>query len=308
MLTEEGMRARMERMVRETQHSICHAITELDGAQFRQDVWVRPAGGGGDSRVLQDGNVFEKAGVNVSVVSGKMSPEAGRSALGRGGKFPEGLVEFFATGLSVVIHPHNPMAPTAHANYRYFEIGGDSEGKTWWFGGGADLSPSYLMREDAMHFHRVHKEACDLYDPDFYPRFKKWCDNYFYIAHREERRGIGGIFFDNLNDRDKNQLFQFVTSCAQAFVPAYLPIVRRRKDLPFTEMQKRWQGIRRGRYVEFNLVYDRGTSFGLRTGGRAESILMSLPLVGCWDESGLLSSDCSETRTLEVLRHPQEWI
>lgn len=308
MLSAENMRVRMERMVRETQDNICHAIAELDGAHFRQDVWDRAEGGGGDSRVLQDGKVFEKAGVNVSVVTGTMSLEAARSALGRGRRLPEGAAEFFATGLSVVVHPHNPMTPSVHANYRYFELGGDGEGQTWWFGGGADLSPSYVIQEDAIHFHRVHKEACDLYDPDFYPRFKKWCDDYFYIAHREERRGIGGIFFDNLSDRDKGQLFQFVTSCAQAFVPAYLPIVRRRKDLPFTEVQKHWQGLRRGRYVEFNLVYDRGTSFGLRTAGRTESILMSLPLVGCWDESGPPSVDGPETKTLEVLRHPQNWI
>jgi coproporphyrinogen III oxidase len=199
------------------------------------------------------------------------------------------------------------MVPSAHANYRYFELGDESSPQSWWFGGGADLSPSYLIREDAVHFHRVHRAACDAHDPGFYPRFKKWCDDYFYIAHREERRGIGGIFFDNLNDRDPNDLFAFVCSCAQAFVPAYLPIVERRKDSLFTESQKHWQGIRRGRYVEFNLLYDRGTSFGLRIGGRTESILMSLPLVGCWDET-MSRPESFETKTLEVLRHPQEWI
>lgn len=308
MLNWESMRFRMERMVREVQETICQAIEELDGARFRQDLWTRPEGGGGDSRVLQEGNVFEKAGVNVAVVSGKMSRETAQSALGRGRNLPEEPVEFFATGLSVVVHPHNPMAPSAHANYRYFELMGDPKAQSWWFGGGADLSPSYLIREDVVHFHRVHKEVCALYDPCFYPRFKKWCDDYFYIAHREERRGVGGIFFDNLNDRNKVHLFQFVSHCARAFVPAYIPIVKARKDLPFTDIQKRWQKVRRGRYVEFNLVYDRGTTFGLKTGGRAESILMSLPLMGCWEETSFTGDDGPESRTLEVLRHPQEWV
>jgi len=308
MLMAENMRRRMERMVRQVQDSICQAIEDLDGTTFRQDIWRRSEGGGGDSRVLQDGNVFEKAGVNVAVVSGTMSPEAAQSALGRGRKLPEGPLKFFATGLSIVVHPHNPMAPSAHANYRYFELAGSPTAPAWWFGGGADLSPSYLIREDAAHFHRIHKGVCDRCDANFYPRFKKSCDDYFYIAHREERRGIGGIFFDNLNDRDQNHLFRFVSSCAQAFVPAYLPIVERRKDMPFTDSQKHWQGIRRGRYVEFNLVYDRGTTFGLKTGGRTESILMSLPLVSSWEEMNLPDGDSPEFQTLEVLRHPQEWV
>lgn len=308
MLTMDNMRLRMERMVRDTQERLCQAVAEMDGTRFRCDTWTRAEGGGGESRVLQDGNVFEKAGVNVSVVSGKMSPEAARSALGRTRKLPDGPAEFFATGISVVIHPHNPMAPSAHANYRYFEFVGEGNDPIWWFGGGADLSPSYFIREDAEHFHRVHKARCDCHDLSYYPRFKKWCDEYFFIAHREERRGVGGIFFDNLNDRDQDQLFQFVSSCARAFPTAYLPIVEKRKDLPFTETQKQWQGIRRGRYVEFNLLYDRGTSFGLRTGGRTESILMSLPLMGRWEEERPLEIDSPEARTVDVLRCPQEWV
>ena len=308
MLTADNTRLRMERMVRDTRDRLCQSIEELDGTRFRRDTWTRAEGGGGESCVLQDGNVFEKAGVNVSAVSGKMSPEAARSAFGRGRKLPDTPAEFFATGISVVIHPHNPMAPSAHANYRYFELACEANEPTWWFGGGADLSPSYLIREDAEHFHRVHKAACDLHDPSFYPLFKKWCDDYFFIAHREERRGVGGIFFDNLNDRDKDQLFQFVSSCARAFQTAYLPIVEKRKDLPFTDPQKHWQGIRRGRYVEFNLLYDRGTSFGLRTGGRTESILMSLPLLGCWDESRPPEINSPEASTVTVLRCPQEWV
>jgi coproporphyrinogen III oxidase len=308
MLTSDNMQRRAEQMVRDAQDTICQSLEALDGAHFRQDLWTRSGGGGGDSRVLQDGNVFEKAGVNTSVVCGTMSPEAAQSALGRGRNLPEGTVEFFATGLSVVVHPHNPMAPSVHANYRYFELAADPTAPFWWFGGGADLSPSYVIREDAVHFHRVHKEVCDRYDPGFYPRFKKWCDDYFYIMHRGERRGVGGIFFDNLNDRSKDQLFQFISSCARAFVPAYVPIVEARKNLPYTNLQKHWQQIRRGRYVEFNLVYDRGTTFGLKTGGRTESILMSLPLVGCWEDTSLPDTDSPETRTLEVLRHPQEWL
>ena len=307
-MLKDGMRLRMEEMVRQAQESICHAIEQMDDATFRRDVWCREEGGGGDSRVLQDGSVFEKAGVNVAVVSGNLSSKAARAALVKDRQIPEGVTEFFATGLSVVVHPHNPMAPSAHANYRYFELAGNSTVESWWFGGGADLSPAYLIPEDAVHFHRVHKDACDNYDLSFYPRFKEWCDNYFYIAHREERRGVGGIFFDHLNDRDKDRLFQFVSTCAHSFAPAYLPIVQNRKDMPFTEMHKRWQRIRRGRYVEFNLVYDRGTTFGLRTGGRTESILMSLPLVGCWDENSVPGADSVESRTVEVLRHPQEWI
>jgi coproporphyrinogen III oxidase len=301
------MQSRMERMVCESQESICEAIEKLDGARFGHDSWNRVEGGGGVSRVLQNGDVFEKAGVNVSVITGNMSSEAARAALGRGRRVPEQALGFFAAGLSIVIHPHNPMAPSVHANYRYFELAGDAGPQSWWFGGGADLSPSYLFSEDAVHFHSVLKAACDAHDLTFYPRFKKWCDDYFYLAHREERRGVGGIFFDNLNDRHPNQLFEFVRDCARAFVPAYLPIVERRKNLPYTQLEKHWQGIRRGRYVEFNLLYDRGTSFGLRTGGRTESILMSLPLVGCWDENGV-SPNSSESKILEVLRHPEEWL
>jgi coproporphyrinogen III oxidase len=186
-------------------------------------------------------------------------------------------------------------------------VGNDSHPQYWWFGGGSDLSPAYLIREDAMHFHRVLKEVCDAHDPGFYARFKKWCDDYFYISHRGEGRGIGGIFFDHLTDRKADHLFHFVSDCTRAFLPSYLPIVRARKDTPFNEAQKHWQQIRRGRYVEFNLLYDRGTSFGLRTGGRTESILMSLPLQGGWQESGTPLPDSEEGKTLEVLRNPGVW-
>jgi coproporphyrinogen III oxidase len=199
------------------------------------------------------------------------------------------------------------MAPTAHANYRYFELGDGATPEAWWFGGGSDLTPAYLFEEDAAHFHRVHKEACDRYDASLYPRLKRACDEYFYLPHRGERRGVGGIFFDRLNGDDPEGLFAFVRGCADAFVPAYLPLVEARKDAPFTAAQRRWQEMRRGRYVEFNLVYDRGTLFGFKTGGRAESILMSLPLVARWEYDHQPEPGGPEARLVEVLRTPREW-
>jgi coproporphyrinogen III oxidase len=303
----EPMRARMEQMVRATQDVICDKVSELDGASFREDLWTRDEGGGGRTRILQDGAVFEKAGVNVSAVWGKLSEEAVRT-MADGQLAATPARNFFATGLSVVIHPHNPMAPTAHCNYRYFEIGDGNEISAWWFGGGADLTPSYLFPDDAAHFHRVHKEACDHHDLAFYPQFKKACDDYFLIRHRGERRGVGGIFFDGLNDRHPDSLFAFASDCAAAFVPAYLPIASRRKRARFNADHKRWQSLRRGRYVEFNLIYDRGTTFGLRTGGRVESILMSLPLVARWEYDYVPPPGSPEAELCEVLRRPREWL
>jgi coproporphyrinogen III oxidase len=297
----------MEQMVRAAQDTICTALARVDGGTFREDTWQRPGGGGGTSRVLQDGKVFEKAGVNVSVVHGTLSPEAA-SKMGGGKALGERDLDFFATGISLVIHPHNPMAPTAHANYRYFERGDGSLPGSWWFGGGADLTPAYLFEEDAKHFHRAHKIACDAHDPAFYPRFKKWCDEYFYLPHREETRGLGGIFFDDLHDRGRDVLFAFARDCAAAFVPAYVPIVERRMGLPYTEANKLWQALRRGRYVEFNLIYDRGTLFGLKTGGRVESILMSLPLQARWEYDHSPPSGSDEARVTEVLRQPRAWV
>jgi coproporphyrinogen III oxidase len=305
-----NIRACMEAMVRQAQRTICQAIEELDGQVFREDVWHRAEGGGGISRVLQNGTVFEKAGVNVAVVNGPLSADAARAAMGPHRAPLDQDVTLYATGVSVVIHPHNPMAPSAHANYRYLEYL-PKDGTTparWWFGGGADLTPAYLFDEDAVHFHRVHKQVCDQHCASFYPRFKQWCDEYFHIAHRGERRGVGGIFFDNLNDRRPETLLAFVASCAQAFIPAYLPIVERRKDMPFNEVHKQWQQLRRGRYVEFNLTYDRGTLFGLKTGGRTESILMSLPMMARWEYDFQPTPGSEEARTVEVLRSPREWV
>jgi coproporphyrinogen III oxidase len=287
------------------QDRICEGIAALDGSDFKEDSWERPGGGGGRSRVLQEGNVFEKAGVGVSVVMGELSKEA--AAQMGGGQHIEDL-SFKAVGLSLVMHPHNPMAPTVHCNYRYFERGDGTQPGSWWFGGGADLTPSYLFEEDAVHFHATLKQACDAHDEAFYPEYKAWCDRYFYIPHRKEARGVGGIFFDNLNERPAKACMAFAQSCGDAFLPAYLPIMERRKDMPYTEAQRQWQQLRRGRYVEFNLVWDRGTKFGLRTDGRIESILMSLPLTSRWEYAHEPQPGSEEARMMEVLKTPREWL
>ncbi|KAL9271350.1 Oxygen-dependent coproporphyrinogen-III oxidase, chloroplastic-like protein [Drosera capensis] len=311
----DSVRARFERMIREAQETVCAAIEKADGGgRFVEDVWSRPGGGGGISRVLQNGKVWEKAGVNVSVVYGVMPPEAYRAAKGGGGGEQQkpGPVPFFAAGISSVLHPHNPFAPTLHFNYRYFETDApkDAPGapRQWWFGGGTDLTPAYVHEEDVKHFHQVQKNSCDKFDPSFYPRFKKWCDDYFYIKHRGERRGLGGIFFDDLNDYDQEMLLSFATECANSVVPAYIPIIERRKDTPYTEAHKAWQQIRRGRYVEFNLVYDRGTTFGLKTGGRIESILVSLPLTARWEYDHKPEEGSEEWKLLDACINPKEWI
>eukprot|EP00245_Coleochaete_scutata_P009867 TRINITY_DN334_c0_g1_i1.p1 TRINITY_DN334_c0_g1~~TRINITY_DN334_c0_g1_i1.p1 ORF type:complete len:416 (+),score=91.00 TRINITY_DN334_c0_g1_i1:168-1250(+) len=316
----EGMRKRFEEMIRKAQDSICAAIEEVDGTKFREDAWTRPGGGGGISRVMQNGNVWEKAGINVSVVYGNMPPEAYRAATGNtssngnGSVGPAGQkpsIPFFAAGISSVMHPWNPNAPTVHFNYRYFEAEApkDFEGapRAWWFGGGTDLTPSYIYEDDVRHFHQTQKDACDKHDPEFFPRFKKWCDDYFLIKHRGERRGVGGIFFDDMNDRDPEKLLAFATECANAVVPAYIPIIKKRKDMPYTEEQKQWQQLRRGRYVEFNLVYDRGTTFGLKTGGRIESILMSLPLTCRFEYDHRPADGSPEAALLEACKNPKEW-
>lgn len=248
------------------QDTICSALEAMDGAsRFHEDRWQREGGGGGRTRVLLEGGVFEKAGVNFSDVFGEFSEEFARQIPGEGRSFT-------ATGISLVLHPRSPMAPTVHANFRFL-----TRGEKTWFGGGADLTPYYPYREDCIHFHRVWKQVCDRHPaPVDHAHFKKWCDDYFFLAHRQEARGIGGIFFDYLAG-DLEQLFAFVQDCGNAFLDAYLPIVRRRKDEPFSERERLFQEFRRGRYVEFNLIYDRGTLFGLKTGGRVESILMSLP-------------------------------
>ncbi|KAG9243149.1 coproporphyrinogen iii oxidase-like protein [Calycina marina] len=308
------MRLQVEDFVKLKQKEIIAALEEIDGTKFRIDAWNRDNGGGGISGVLQNGKVFEKAGVNVSVVYGKL-PQPAIQAMRVNHKAIDPNIEsldFFAAGLSLVLHPINPMAPTVHMNIRYFETM-DENGKpnTWWFGGGTDLTPSYLFDEDAVHFHKTLKDACDNHDKNYYPRFKKWCDKYFSNKHRGETRGIGGVFFDDLDEeeKDKENTFAFVQSVANSFLPSYLPILTKRKDLTFSEKEREWQQIRRGRYVEFNLVHDRGTSFGLNTpNARVESILMSLPATASWKYMHEPEKGSREQRLVDVLREPKEWV
>jgi len=301
------MRAQMVEYVHNLQDQICSAISQIDKNLYREDEWEREEGGGGRSRVFSDGEVFEKAGVNVSVVHGTLSPEAAEK-MGGGHQLKGRDLEFFATGISLVLHPKNPMAPTVHANYRYFERGSGEKEGSWWFGGGADLTPSYLFENDAVHFHQVHKDACDRHAVANYNKFKQWCDDYFFIKHRGERRGVGGIFFDDVRTDDKQECFEFIKDCGDNFLNAYMPILERRMNLEFTEQNKIWQQIRRGRYVEFNLVYDRGTKFGLTTNGRIESILMSLPQTGRWEYCHEVESGSEEEKLLHVLRKPVDWL
>ncbi|QLG70415.1 hypothetical protein HG535_0A03540 [Zygotorulaspora mrakii] len=316
------IRQQMESLIRRKQAEITKGLETLDNVKFRADSWTRGNdGGGGTSMVIANGDTFEKGGVNVSVVYGQLSPAA-VSAMKHDHKNLElcedpstGLpsadgVKFFACGLSMVIHPNNPHAPTTHLNYRYFETWNpDGTPQAWWFGGGADLTPSYLYEEDAVLFHQNHKNALDKHDKDLYPRFKKWCDEYFLIAHRGETRGIGGIFFDDLDDRDPQEILKIVEDCFDAFLPSYLPIIAKRKDMPFTPEQKKWQAIRRGRYVEFNLIYDRGTQFGLRTpGSRVESILMSLPEYASWLYDHHPEPGSEEEKLIKVTTKPREWV
>eukprot|EP00878_Enallax_costatus_P004240 GHUV01004470.1.p1 GENE.GHUV01004470.1~~GHUV01004470.1.p1 ORF type:complete len:368 (+),score=97.16 GHUV01004470.1:232-1335(+) len=255
--TEDTIRAKFEKVIRDAQDSICAAISEIDGQPFHQDAWTREDGGGGITRVLADGNVWEKAGVNVSVVYGSMPPEAYRAAAGHPpadlerAKAAGGRVPFFAAGISSVMHPRNPHCPTMHFNYRFFQTE-DWNGipGQWWFGGGTDITPIYVVEEDMKHFHGTYKAVCDRHDPEFYPKFKKWCDEYFLISHRKETRGLGGIFFDDLNDREPEKILAFAKDAVNHVVEAYTPIVKKHMNDPFTEDEKRWQQIRRGRSVQ----------------------------------------------------------
>ena len=288
------------------QNAICSKLEEIDGkAKFREDIWERPEGGGGRTRVIEDGLVFEKGGVNISAVYGAL-PKSMQAY------FKVGEVNFFACGLSLVIHPKNPFVPTVHANWRYFEMY-DKNGVIidQWFGGGQDLTPYYLFEEDAKHFHQVCKKACDKHNPSFYQDFKQKCDTYFWNTHRNEARGIGGLFFDYCKASEQMTMedwFNFVTEVGNSFLEAYIPIVERRKDMPFASSHKNWQEIRRGRYVEFNLVHDKGTLFGLKTNGRIESILMSLPPKVQWVYDHHPEKGTAEEKLLEVLKDPKDWI
>ncbi len=324
-------RETVSQFMQHLQDSICTGLETLDGeAHFQEDSWIRDEGGGGRSRVIQAGRVFEQGGVNFSEVFGthlppsilKQRPEAAGHS-------------FYATGTSMVLHPRSPYVPTVHLNYRYFEAG-----PVWWFGGGIDLTPYYLFDEDAVHFHQTLKAACDSHHPNYYPVFKIWCDRYFFLPHRDECRGVGGIFFDyqdhqagslyrptgttatstedlasradvlgqTAESRTWEQLFRFVESCGHAFLPAYVPIVEKRQPMEWGDQERQFQLYRRGRYVEFNLVYDRGTIFGLQTKGRTESILMSLPPLVRWQYSYQPEPNTWESKLYDVLHHPKDWI
>ncbi len=322
-------RDRVSQWFKTLQDNICQGLEQVDGeGTFQQDSWERAEGGGGRSRVMKEGKVFEQGGVNFSEVWGKDLP-------------PSILVQrpeaaghsFYATGTSIVLHPRNPFVPTVHLNYRYFEAG-----PVWWFGGGIDLTPYYPFAEDASHFHNTLKQACDAHHSEYYPAFKLWCDEYFYLKHRQETRGVGGIFFDYqdsqgvlypisypgsqidtkaanyskdvgaIKGRNWENLFSFVQGCGNAFLPAYVPIVERRSGLDYTEHQRNFQLYRRGRYVEFNLVYDRGTIFGLQTNGRTESILMSLPPLVRWEYGFKPEPGSPEAELYDTFLKPQDWV
>ncbi|MCV6622405.1 MAG: oxygen-dependent coproporphyrinogen oxidase [Cellvibrionaceae bacterium] len=286
------------------QDKICADLSQADGGtQFKQDQWVREEGGGGRSRVIENGNIFEKGGVNFSHVSGAAMPAsatahrpelAGRS--------------FEAMGVSLVIHPRNPYVPTSHANVRFFIAEKEGAEPVWWFGGGYDLTPYYGDEEDCRQWHQTAKDACDPFGDDVYPRYKKWCDDYFYLKHRDEARGVGGLFFDDLNEWGFEKSFAFMQAVGDSYTKAYVPIVERRKDQPYGEREREFQLYRRGRYVEFNLVWDRGTLFGLQTGGRTESILMSMPPLVRWEYDYQPEPGSAEAQLTEKFLPHRDWL
>lgn len=290
------------------QDCICQALEEADGSGcFQEDQWQRQEGGGGCSRVMVNGDVLEQGGVNFSHVTGDNLPASATAHR------PELAGRSFQTvGVSLVIHPHNPYVPTSHTNVRFFIAEKEGEAPIWWFGGGFDLTPYYPFLEDVVHWHQVAKNACDPFDGDnnsgYYYRFKKWADEYFYLKHRAETRGVGGLFFDDLNEKGFEHCFDFMKSVGDHYVDAYVPIIEKRKNTPFTEHERDFQLYRRGRYVEFNLVYDRGTLFGLQTGGRTESILMSLPPLVKWRYNWQPEPDSPEADLYENYLKPRDWL
>ena len=286
------------------QDTICNALQKLDGSGgFHEDSWSRDEGGGGRSRVMEGGSVFEKAGINFSHVHGAELPASATATR------PELAGRSFqAMGVSLVIHPENPYVPTSHANVRFFVAEKAGTDPVWWFGGGFDLTPYYGFREDAVHWHRLAKEACTPFGDNVYPRYKQWCDEYFFLKHRNEPRGIGGLFFDDLNEGGFEKCCSLMISIGNHYLPAYLPIVERRKDITYGDREKAFQRYRRGRYVEFNLVYDRGTLFGLQSGGRTEAILMSLPPEVTWRYDWHPEPDTAEAELYEVFLKPTDWL
>ena len=294
----------MKEYLKALQDEICAGLEQADGkAQFVEDAWQREEGGGGRTRVIRDGAIIEQGGVNFSHVFGASMPAsatahrpelAGRS--------------FHACGVSLVIHPKNPHIPTSHANVRFFIAEKEGEQPIWWFGGGFDLTPFYPELEDVEHWHQVAKDLCDPFGEDVYPKYKKWCDDYFYLKHRDETRGVGGLFFDDLNEWGFEKSFAFMQAVGNGYLDAYLPIVSKRKDTDYDEQQRQFQLYRRGRYVEFNLVWDRGTLFGLQSGGRTESILMSMPPLARWEYDYTPAPDTAEAKLYEHYLKPQDWL
>ncbi|NLY57026.1 MAG: oxygen-dependent coproporphyrinogen oxidase [Gammaproteobacteria bacterium] len=286
------------------QERICAALEQADGqAAFVEDDWQRPGGGGGRSRIIERGALLEKGGVGFSHVYGDGMPPSATAhrpeLAGRG---------FQAMGVSLVMHPDNPHVPTSHANVRFFVAEKEGADPVWWFGGGFDLTPYYATEEDCIHWHRVARDACAPFGDDVYPRYKKWCDEYFHLKHRQEARGVGGLFFDDLNELGFERCFAFMRAIGDAYLEAYLPIIERRRNTPWNEQQKAFQEYRRGRYVEFNLVWDRGTLFGLQSGGRTESILMSLPPTVRWDYNWQPEPGSAEARLAEEFLPPRDWL
>jgi len=288
--------------LRTLQDRITTALAKLEGGdRFRRDVWQRPEGGGGESRVLSKGRIFEQAGINFSDVHGQALPPSATARRPQLAGQP-----FRAMGLSLVIHPVNPYVPTSHANVRFFST--DAADPDWWFGGGFDLTPYYGFTEDAQHWHRTARAACSPFGDDVYPRYKRWCDEYFYLKHRNEPRGIGGLFFDDLNEWGFARSFAFLRSVGDSFLDAYLPIIERRKTQPYGERERQFQLYRRGRYVEFNLVYDRGTLFGLQSAGRTESILMSLPPLVRWEYGWTAEAGSAEEKLMREFLCARDWL
>lgn len=286
------------------QDSICQSLAAVDGeASFQQDAWEREGGGGGRSRVMKAGRTFESAGVNFSLVYGEGLPPSATAArpelAGRG---------FVAMGVSLVVHPRNPYIPTSHANVRLFSATKESAEPVWWFGGGFDLTPYYPFEEDCRHWHQVARDACAPFGAEVYGRYKRWCDDYFYLKHRGEARGIGGLFFDDLNEWGFERSFEFMRSVGDAYVPAYVPIVERRQSMSYGDRERNFQLYRRGRYVEFNLVYDRGTLFGLQSSGRTESILMSMPPLASWTYNFQPEAGSKESEIFDLVRNPRDWL
>lgn len=327
--TQLPISTRFEKVLRDMFDNVCQAIEDIDGTQLQeqcwtkspQNQWIHAENNENNNgiiyidKALNSGNVFEKVGINYVSMQGELPPgmtfqgtDAVMTEPSNGETNGKGT-SFFATSTSVVINANNPMVPTAHVNYRYFQLGDGTEPGSWWFGGGGDLTPIYLFEEDAIHFHRIHKEACDKHNPEFYPRFKKWCDEYFYLHHRGESRGVGGIFFDNLQSENVEDLSAFVKTCSEAFIPAYMPIIEKRKDMEFTEQNKYWQRLRRGRYAEFILLHDRGVRFGLASGiVNTQSVLNCMPGNAFWNYDDQPEIGSPEAKLVEILKNPREWV